>query len=111
MLRFTPHGQKAPSSKSRDDVCPCRFLCRPAADGRLLNRAPWTQFFDLKGLPAPKRTLNDITLRNISGEYRTLGTLRGDPLRDITLENVDVKLADERLVPGPGESRVLKTSS
>ena len=46
-------------------------------------------------------------LRNISGEYRTRGTLRGDPLRDSTLENVDVKLADERLVLGSGESLVL----
>ena len=79
--------------------------------GRLLNVAPWTQFFDLQGLPAPKRTVNDITLRNISGEYRALGTLRGNPddvLRDITLKNIEVKLADEKFTPGPVENLVLK---
>ncbi len=84
---------------------------RLAGGGRLLNVAPWTQFFDLQGQPAPRRTVNNITLRNISGEYRTFGILRGNPgdvLHDITLENVDVKLADEKLVLGPVENLVLK---
>jgi len=84
---------------------------RLAGDGRLLNVAPWTQFFDLHGLPAPARTVNNITLRNITGRYRTLGTLRGNPgdmLRDITLENIDVRLADEKFALGPVENLVLK---
>eukprot|EP01035_Chromulina_nebulosa_P040705 gene40705-55040_t len=74
--------------------------------GRLLNVAPWTQFFDLKGQPAPKRMVNNVTVRNVRGTYRTLGTLRGnagDVLRDITLENIDVKLADEKFALGPTE--------
>jgi alpha-L-rhamnosidase len=82
-----------------------------AGHGRLLNVAPWRQFFDLKGLPAPSRRVNDITLRNLHGTYRTLGTLRGNPgdvLRDITLENIDVKLADEAFVLGPVENLVLR---
>ncbi len=79
--------------------------------GRLLNVAPWTQFFDLKGQPAPKRTVNNVTLRNVRGAYRSLGTLRGNPgdtLRDITLENIDVKLADEKFALGPTENLVVK---
>jgi alpha-L-rhamnosidase len=82
-----------------------------AGGGRLLNVAPWTQFFDLKGLPAPSRTVNNVTLRNITGSYRALGVLRGNPgdtLRDITLENIDVKLADETFAPGPVQNLVLK---
>lgn len=79
--------------------------------GRLLNVAPWTQFFDLKGQPAPKRTVNNVTLRNVRGTYRSLGTLRGNPgdtLRDLTLENIDLKLADEKFALGPTENLVVK---
>jgi polygalacturonase len=84
---------------------------RLAGNGRLLNVAPWLQFFDLKGQPSPKRRVNNITLRNITGSYRMLGSLSGnagDDLRDITLENVDVKLAENRFRLGPVENLVLK---
>jgi polygalacturonase len=80
---------------------------RLAGDGRLLNVAPWTQFFDLQGHPAPTRTVSHITLRNISGTYHTLGQLRGNPgdtLQDITLENVTVTLADEKFTLGAVEN-------
>jgi len=78
-----------------------------AGGGRLLNVAPWMQFFDLQGLSAPARTVNHVTLRNITGSYRSLGLLRGNPgdtLRDITLENIDVKLTDAAFAPGPVEN-------
>ena len=68
--------------------------------GRILNVAPWKQFFDLKGHPAPKRRVNDITLRNIKGRFGSMGALGGNPgdtLEDITLENIDVELADASL--------------
>ena len=82
-----------------------------ARGGRILNVAPWTQFFDLQGLPAPARTVNNVTLRHITGSYRTLGVLHGNPgdtLRDITLENIDVKLTEESFAPGPVQNLVLK---
>jgi polygalacturonase len=82
-----------------------------AGSGRLLNVAPWTQFFDLKGYPAPSRQINNVTLRNIKGEYGTLGTLRGnagDVIRDITLENIEVKLTNNRLSLGPTKNFTLK---
>jgi polygalacturonase len=71
-----------------------------AGGGRLLNVAPWTQFFDLKGLPAPGRTVNNVTIRNVSGSYRAFGRLQGNPgdvLRDITLENIHVDLKESQL--------------
>lgn len=71
-------------------------------NGRMLNVAPWTQFFDLKGHAPPTRTVNNITIRNITGEFYTLGTLRGNPgdtLRDITFENINLKLGDPRFEP------------
>lgn len=82
-----------------------------AGTGRLVNVAPWLQFFDLKGHPPPKRQVNNITLRNIRGSYRALGTLSGnagDVLRDFTLENVDLQVTDERFRLGPVENLVLK---
>lgn len=86
-----------------------------AGTGRILNCAPWTQFFDLKGHPAPSRQVNNITIRNVRGEYGAFGTLRGNPgdtLRNITLENVDVKLSTDRggdrLAVGAVENLALK---
>ncbi len=79
--------------------------------GRVLNVAPWTQFFDLKGHAPPPRTVNNITIRNVTGEFLTLGTLRGNPgdtLRDITLENIDLKLGDQRFEPGEVKNFVSK---
>lgn len=70
--------------------------------GRMLNVAPWKQFFDLKGQSPPARTVNNITIRNVTGEFYTLGSLggnAGDTLRDITLENIDLKLEDAGFEP------------
>jgi hypothetical protein len=83
---------------------------RLAGHGRLLNVAPWLQFFDLKGQPPPARQVNNIVLRNITGTYRALGSLSGnagDVLRDITLENIDVQLTEDRFRLGPVENLIL----
>ncbi|MEO5960196.1 MAG: glycosyl hydrolase family 28 protein, partial [Opitutaceae bacterium] len=79
--------------------------------GRLLNVAPWRQFFDLKGHPAPSRRVNNIVLRNIHGTYRAFGALggnAGDVLRDFTFENIDVQLSGPPLTLGPVENIVVK---
>jgi len=83
--------------------------------GRLINCAPWTQFFDLQGQPPPSRKVNGITLKNIRGEYGAFGTLRGNPddtLIDFTFENIDVKLdtssGRDRLVMGKVENFSVK---
>lgn len=84
---------------------------RLAGGGRLLNVAPWMQFFGLKGQPPPSRRVNNITLRNITGAYRAFGVLRGNPgdtLRDFTLENVNLTLTDAKLAVGQVENLVLK---
>jgi polygalacturonase len=79
--------------------------------GRMLNIAPWTQFFDLQGQPPPKRTVNKIVVRNVTGSFRALGQLRGNPgdkIRDFTLENINLKLTDEHFAPGVVENFQVK---
>jgi polygalacturonase len=79
--------------------------------GRILNVAPWTQFFDLKGYAPPNRTVENITIRNVRGEFHTLGTLGGNPgdvLKNITLENMDLKLVEKEFSPGAVENLLFK---
>jgi alpha-L-rhamnosidase len=79
--------------------------------GKVLNVAPWKQFFDLKGHPSPPRTVNNVTIRNVTGGFYTLGSLGGNPgdiLRDITLENIDLKLTDPVFEPRGVENLVMK---
>ena len=82
-----------------------------AGSGRILNVAPWMQFFDLKGQPPPSRTVENITIRNVSGSYRAFGRLQGNPgdtLRNITLENFRVELKEPVLQQGVVENLVMR---
>jgi polygalacturonase len=79
--------------------------------GRLINVAPWTQFFDLQGQPPPSRAVDHITIRNVHGTYRAFGVLHGNPgdaLRDFTLENIAVTLASPALDLGATENLTVK---
>ncbi len=74
--------------------------------GRVLNVAPWTQYANLQGQPPPVRSIDQVTIRNVHGEFQSLGTLRGNPgdhLANITLENFDVKLVSEAFAYGPAD--------
>jgi polygalacturonase len=74
--------------------------------GHLLQIAPWTQFFELKGHPPPARAIDRLTIRNVRGSFGSFGVLGGNPgdrLTDIRLENIDVILADDRIVLGQVE--------
>jgi alpha-L-rhamnosidase len=77
--------------------------------GRLVQVAPWMQFFDLAGHAPPTQRISHVTLRNITGTFGSFGGLRGNPgdtLSDITLENIDVTLADPKLRLGKTENLV-----
>ncbi|MEO5715578.1 MAG: glycosyl hydrolase family 28 protein [Luteolibacter sp.] len=79
--------------------------------GRILNVGPWMQFFDLKGHAPPSRTVRQVVIRNVSGQFLSLGTLYGNPsdtLRDITLENFDVRLASEQFELGDVKNLEMK---
>jgi len=68
--------------------------------GRILDVAPWMQFFDLKGQPPPVQTVDHLTIRNVHGTFGSFGRLRGNQgslLKNITLENFDVQLGRPKL--------------
>ncbi len=79
--------------------------------GRFLNVAPWTQYFDLQGQPSPARAIDHIIIRNVTGSFSGLGSLRGtvgDSLSDITMENINLNVPNTNLVLGPTSSVTLK---
>lgn len=79
--------------------------------GRVFNVAPWTQFFDLKGHAPPKRTVKQVTIRNVTGSFHSMGSLGGNPddvLQDITLENFDLKLVEPALKLGKVQNFVTR---
>jgi len=63
--------------------------------GLLVSIAPWAQYFDLKGQPAPAQLIENITISRVSGATDWFGTIAGPEksvLRNITLEDIDVTL-------------------
>jgi len=68
--------------------------------GRILSIAPWTQYFDLKGKPAPESRVRNVSLSGVTGNFASLGIIKAHDkatIQDVTLENVDVTLADPGL--------------
>lgn len=61
---------------------------------------PWTQFFDLQGHEPPQSIVRNVVVRNLTGNVRTLGELRGnkgDLIEDVVLENVNITADDARV--------------
>jgi len=79
--------------------------------GVMLTAAPWLQFFDLAGLPAPTRQVDHILVRNITGSFGSFGSLHGnqpnpqrgtlgDTISDFAVENVNVTFRNPVLSRG-----------
>ncbi len=79
--------------------------------GRLLNVSPWMQYFDLQGQLPPARVVDRIVIRNVTGKFNQLGTLRGtagDSIGDVSLENIDATVSNPSLNLGPVRNFTLK---
>lgn len=79
--------------------------------GKLLSIEPWTQYFDLKGHPRPNSVVRNITARNITGSYESIGSIKPHDhvkVSDITLENINLTLKNDRLRLGEVENLVIK---
>lgn len=79
--------------------------------GKLLSIEPWTQYFDLKGLPRPNSVVRNISASNITGSYESIGSIKPHDhvkVSDITLENINLTLKNDRLRLGDVENLVIK---
>ncbi|MGC4072143.1 MAG: glycosyl hydrolase family 28 protein [Nibricoccus sp.] len=71
--------------------------------GRLFDVKPWTQFFDLKGHPPQPSIAKNITVRNVTGRYGSLGILNPnsiDMVEGFTLENVNLTITEPKFEIG-----------
>lgn len=68
---------------------------------------PWTQFFDLQGHEPPRSIVREVTVRNVTGSFRSLGELRGnrgDLIEKVVLAEIDITADTPRLLVGEGQS-------
>ena len=80
-------------------------------NGRVFDVNPWTQFFDLKGHEPPTRLVENVTLRNVSGDYGAWGRIvgnKGDVIRGVHLENISLQLENTKFERGPIEDFTAK---
>jgi polygalacturonase len=59
----------------------------------------WTQYFDLKGQPAPKQVVKNISISNVKGRLAHFGTISGPKaatVSEVRLENIDVRYMASR---------------
>jgi alpha-L-rhamnosidase len=71
----------------------------PAA--KLISLAPWKQYFDLQGKPAPNQRVNRLTLRDINGTLKSFGIVsRSDKgtVQNITFQNIELTLSKPAVV-------------
>lgn len=70
----------------------------------IFDIAPWSQFFDLQGQPAPKSVVRNVTVTGLKGTFGSLGEIQGNPgqteISDITLQNVNVQLKSDKFIVG-----------
>ncbi|MBI2511026.1 MAG: exopolygalacturonase [Opitutae bacterium] len=82
-----------------------------AAGGRLLKVQPWAQFFDLGGEPQPRVSVKNVTVRNVRGTIGGVGTLvthETATIEGFTLENIELTVADAKLVATDGVGLTVK---
>lgn len=65
--------------------------------GSLISIEPWNQYFDLAGHAPPSQTVENVSVSNVTGKTTSFGRIGGPAksvIRNITLENIDLQLAN-----------------
>jgi hypothetical protein len=67
----------------------------------IIQMAPWSQYFDLQGMPAPKSIVKNLKFIGIKGTYTTFGIMKPNPgqtdISDVLLKDFDVTIKNETL--------------
>jgi alpha-L-rhamnosidase len=87
-------GKLRPDTPQRYENITFRNIVFENGGASIFAIAPWTQYFDLKGQPAPSSVLKNVTVSGVTGELGSFGSIGGHDkaaISDITLENIDVK--------------------
>ncbi|MFC5459305.1 glycoside hydrolase family 28 protein [Massilia niabensis] len=78
-----------------------RNISVDSSGGQIITIQPWTQYFDLKGVPPPKSIVRNISVVGIRGRLKAFGTIKPNPgqttISDILLKDFDVQLEKEKL--------------
>jgi len=79
--------------------------------GTLINLAPWTQYFDLKGHAAPSQTVENVSISNVTGSLTSFGKFivpANSTVRNVTMEDIDLKLANPEVDLAKAQGLTLK---
>lgn len=77
----------------------------------LFDVKPWTQFFDLGDHEPPVSTVQNVVVRGIQGNLRTIGELRGNPgdvIRNVLLDDIEITAEKSKLVHGKIEGLLVQ---
>lgn len=69
---------------------------------RLISLAPWTQYFDLQGKPAPSQKVANVTLSEILGKLSDFGVIKvmgESTIKNVSFKNIDITLGTPAVVP------------
>jgi alpha-L-rhamnosidase len=68
---------------------------------KLIALAPWKQYFDLQGKPAPSQMVNGVTLSDIKGTLKNFGVISRSEkgtVQNVTFKNIDLTLKNAAVV-------------
>jgi polygalacturonase len=78
-----------------------RNITLDASGGTIISIQPWSQYIELKGAPAPKSVVRNISFTGFKGRFGSFGRIRNNPgqteITDIRLEDFDVQLQKDKL--------------
>jgi polygalacturonase len=67
----------------------------------IINMAPWSQYFDLQGMPPPQSIVKNLNFIGIKGTYSSFGTIKPNPgqtlISDVLFKDSDVTLQNGNL--------------
>ena len=84
-----------PDTEQHYENITVRHITVDNPSAQLISIQPWTQFFDLQGLPAPNQLVTNVTLADITGTLHDFGRVAGpekSTVAGLTFKNIRIKL-------------------